>query len=177
MNIVFEEMNPGNLSLPVFKTFDRYQDVKRCLRKENGEWVLRDVPFIEQWDEEELEKLIGELRYTVTLGGRVFGAFRNGNDIGFCSVENEFFGSQGQYLALSNLHVSFDSRGQGIGKKLFQYACSAARGLGAKKLYISAHSAKETQSFYKAVGCLEADEINERLARAEPFDCQLEYVL
>jgi ribosomal protein S18 acetylase RimI-like enzyme len=177
MNTVFEEMNSENLSMPVFKTFDRFQEVKKCWRKENREWILRDVPFIEQWDEEELEKLIRELRHTVSLGGRVFGAFRNGRVIGFCSVENEFFGSLGQYLQLSNLHVSFDSRGQGIGKKLFQYACSIARGLGAKKLYISAHSAEETQAFYKAMGCVETDEINERLARAEPFDCQLEYDL
>jgi ribosomal protein S18 acetylase RimI-like enzyme len=177
MDTVYEEINLDSLSMPFFKSFDRHQEVKRCLRKENGEWVLKDVAFIEEWDENELEKLLEELRHTVSSGGKAAGAFRNGRVIGFLSVENEFFGSKRQYLQLSNLHVSYESRGQGVGKKLFENACRTARDLGAKKLYISAHSAEETQAFYRSAGCLDAEEINERLARAEPFDCQLEYCL
>ncbi|MDF2592353.1 MAG: GCN5-related N-acetyltransferase, partial [Clostridia bacterium] len=31
------------------------------------------------------------------------------------------------------------------------------------------------QAFYKAMGCVEAKEYNDRLVAEEPFDCQLEY--
>lgn len=64
-----------------------------------------------------------------------------------------------------------------IGKILFEQACGEARRLGADKLYISAHSSKESQVAYKAIGCVYAEEINQQLAEAEPCDVQLEYVL
>ena len=44
----------------------------------------------------------------------------------------------------------------------------------AKKLYISAHSAVESQAFYKAMGCVEAEEYNAEHVEKEPYDCQLE---
>lgn len=50
-------------------------------------------------------------------------------------------------------------------------------GFGADKLYISGHSSKESQAAYSALGCKHAEEINEILAEAEPFDVQLEYIL
>ena len=68
-------------------------------------------------------------------------------------------------------------RCQGIGRKLFSMACEEARLLGADKLYISAHSSKESQAAYRAHGCTLAEEVNEALAAAEPFDVQMEYRL
>ena len=56
-------------------------------------------------------------------------------------------------------------------------ACEEARRLGADKLYISAHSSKESQAAYRALGCTPAEEVNEGLAAAEPFDVQMEYRL
>ena len=50
-------------------------------------------------------------------------------------------------------------------------------GFGADKLYISAHSSKESQAAYRALGCTPAEEVNEGLAAAEPFDVQMEYRL
>lgn len=52
-----------------------------------------------------------------------------------------------------------------------------AKDQGASKLYISAHSAVESQRFYEAMGCIEAAEYNEEHVKREPCDCQLEYVL
>ena len=67
-------------------------------------------------------------------------------------------------------------RCQGIGRKLFSMACEEARLLGAD-MYISAHSSKESQAAYRALGCTLAEEVNEALAAAEPFDVQMEYRL
>ena len=67
--------------------------------------------------------------------------------------------------------------GRGIGRALFRLTCREARALGAERLYISAHSAQETIAAYRAFGCVEAEEINWTLAKKEPCDVQLEYVL
>ena len=47
----------------------------------------------------------------------------------------------------------------------------------AKKLYISANSSQESQAFYRAMGCVDAEEIIPELFEAEPFDVHMEYVL
>jgi len=107
----------------------------------------------------------------------VFGAFEKERLVGFASVENQLFGSRMQYVQLSCIHVSEEWRGKGIGKRLFVIAVEGARRLGAEKLYISAHSSKESQAFYHAMGCIEAIEYNKELAEAEPCDCQLEFIL
>jgi GNAT superfamily N-acetyltransferase len=86
-------------------------------------------------------------------------------------------GSSQQYLELEYIHVSRDFRGQGIGQKLFQGICQAARMRGAQKLYIGAHPAVETQAFYATVGCISAQEIVLEIYQREPRDLQLEYVL
>lgn len=49
--------------------------------------------------------------------------------------------------------------------------------MGGEKLYISSHSAVETQAFYRGMGCRDAEEIDAAHAAREPFDCQLEYIL
>ena len=49
-----------------------------------------------------------------------------------------------------------------------------AKQIGAIKLYISAHSAVESQAFYKSMGCVEAEIYNQKHVEDEPYDCQLE---
>ena len=96
---------------------------------------------------------------------------------GFASVEAALFGGEQGYLDLSSIHVSEDMRGMGIGRALFLAAKEWAAGRGAKKLYISAHSAVESQAFYRTMGCVEAREYQQKHVEAEPYDCQLECVL
>ena len=93
------------------------------------------------------------------------------------SVENELFGSKKQYIELSSMHVTEDMRGRGIGKRLFLTAACWAKEQGAEKLYISGHSSVESQAFYKAMGCREAEEYSAYHVEKEPCDCQLELPL
>ena len=67
-----------------------------------------------------------------------------------------------------------ESQGKGIGRTLFLAAKEWAKQKGAKKLYISAHSAVESQAFYKSMGCVEAEVYNQKHVEDEPYDCQLE---
>ena len=97
--------------------------------------------------------------------------------IGFATVSHRIFGAAARYVQLVCLQISEEYRRQGIGRKLFSLACEEARRLGADKLYISAHSSKESQAAYRALGCTPAEEVNEELAAAEPFDVPMEYRL
>jgi N-acetylglutamate synthase-like GNAT family acetyltransferase len=176
-SISYKELKINEINTELFSSFNRYQEVKKCWRRENGEWILKEVPFIEQWGSEEYEILIKCLQHTIRTGGTVFGAFHNNVLVGFASVENEFFGSKKEYLEMSCIHTSYESRGMGIGRSLFSLVCNKAKEMGAQKLYISTHSSQESQAFYKAIGCVEAVEYNSKLVAKEPCDCQLEYRL
>ena len=89
-------------------------------------------------------------------------------------MEGKLFGQKEQYLDLTSLHVSEELRGQGLGRKLFGMAALWAESHGAGKLYISSHSAVETQRFYESLGCVDAQEFSQEHVQREPYDRQLE---
>ncbi|MGH4121414.1 MAG: GNAT family N-acetyltransferase [Clostridium sp.] len=176
-SISYKELKKTEIDVPLFTGFNRYQEVKKCWRKESGEWILKEISFIEQWGPDKYESLVKYLCNTIRTGGTVFGAFHNNVLVGFASVESQLFGLQKEYVELSYIHTSYESRGMAIGKNLFALVCKKAKEIGAKKLYISGHSSQESQAFYKAMGCVEAEEYNSKLFAKEPCDCQLEYSL
>lgn len=159
----------------LFDSFVRHQKVTKCRRKLNGEWTVVENPFTDDWTEDEYRILVTCLKNTVSTGGLVCGAFYRGALKGFVSVESALFGGAHRYMDLSSMHVSEDMRGQGIGRKLFERAAAWAGRMGADKLYISSHSAVETQAFYQSMGCVEAKLYHREHVEREPFDCQLEY--
>ncbi len=180
-DIWYRPLCAGEICRELFRDFIRRQNVVKCWRKENGAWVIKDDPFIDDWSEDDYQFLVACLKNTVQTGGLVCGAFCNGAHgrtlKGFVSVEPDLFGGAHGYLDLSCIHVSQDMRGKGIGKMLFRTASGWARKKGGQKLYISAHSAAETQAFYQAMGCVDAMEYNQHHVELEPYDRQLEYVL
>jgi len=171
------ELKPEELTPELFRQFNRHQEVKQCWRKEHGMWILKEIAFTEEWGTEQFNILTTCLRRTLHTGGTVIGTFSGGILIGFASLENQLWGTRCRYLQLSSLHVTCEKRGLGIGSHLFHRICAEAKKRGGEKLYISAHSSSETQAFYRAMGCREAEEYNERLATEEPCDCQLEFGL
>ena len=173
----YRSLQEQEINRTLFRSFIRRQVVDKCFRRENGAWVVRSDPFIDDWTEEDYQTLICCLRNTVRTGGLVLGAFSGGELKGFASVESRFFGGENLYYDLSSLHVSEDMRRKGIGKELFMSAAKWAKEQGAKKLYISSHSAVESQAFYRSMGCVEAAEYNQKHVEKEPYDCQLEYIL
>lgn len=161
----------------LFGGFIRRQDVTDCWRREDGKWVVKPDPFIDDWTDEDYRFLVSCLKNTVRTGGYVYGAFFCGALKGFVSLEPALFGGELKYLDLSCLHVSRELRGKGVGKVLFCEAADWASSHGARRLYISGHSAVETQAFYRAMGCKEAQEYHQAHVEKEPYDCQLEYLL
>lgn len=175
--MTYRPIGAEEITRELFGDFIRRQAVVKCLRREDGNWTVREDPFIDDWSEEDYQTLIRCLKNTLMTGGFVYAAFCEGRLKGFVSVEPDFFGGENRYLDLSSLHVSEDMRQKGIGRALFSAAKAWASERGAKKLYISSHSAVETQAFYKAMGCVEAKEYNRKHVEAEPYDCQLECAL
>lgn len=173
----YKQLQEDEICIELFKDFIRHQVVTKCLRRENNIWIIKDDPFVDDWTEKDYGILVKCLKNTVATGGFVYAAFYNGCLKGFVSVEPGLSGGEQKYLDLSSIHVSEDMRGKGIGKKLFLAAKEWAKENGARKLYISAHSAVESQAFYKAMGCTEAEVYNAEHVRKEPYDCQLECVL
>ena len=172
--ISYRTLTENKICRDLFYCFIRRQVVTKCWRKENGEWVIRDDPFVDQWTEEDYQALIAELRETICSGGFVYAAFCDGKLKGFVSVTGQLFGTSRQYLDLTNIHVSEDQRKNGIGKVLFAAAKTWAKEHGAEKLYISAHSAVESQAFYQSMGCVDAKEYSREHVEKEPWDRQLE---
>lgn len=175
--IQYRSLTPEELCRELFRSFVRRQAVTKCRRREGGEWVVKDDPFIDDWSEADYQTLISCLSNTLATGGIVYAAFVNGALKGFASVESGLFGGAQRYLDLTSIHVSEELRGTGIGATLFRLAKAWARGQGAAKLYISAHSAVESQAFYAKMGCVEAEAYHQPHVDAEPFDCQLECAL
>ena len=172
--IQYRECRSEELNRELFSDFQRRQNVTKCWRKIDGEWLIQDISFVDDWTEQDYAALIACLKNTILTDGVVFGAFLDGRLKGFASVESARFGTDRQYMDLSSIHVSQDMRGKGIGKELFCRAKEYAKKHGAQKLYISAHSSVESQAFYRALGCVEAEEYNADHVEREPFDCQLE---
>lgn len=172
--VQYRNLNEDEICRELFRDFVRHQAVTMCWRKEEGAWVIKEDPFEDDWKEADYEKLVSCLKNTAATGGFLYGAFSEGALKGFVSVEAELFGGDQRYLDLSSIHVSEDQRGNGIGAALFGAAREWAREKGAKKLYISAHSAVETQAFYGKMGCVEAAVYCQKHVKEEPYDCQLE---
>ncbi len=175
--VQYRNLLDREINRDMFRQFIRRQVVGNCYRWEKDHWEIREDPFIDDWSEDDYQVLIRCLKNTVSTGGFVQGAFRDGVLKGFASVEAEFLDEERRYLDLSSIHVSSDARRMGIGKRLFLGAVQWARKNGAEKLYISAHSAVESQAFYRSLGCVDALWRCEAHVEQEPYDCQLEYVI
>lgn len=175
--ILYRKLARQEVERRLFDGFVRHQVVDLCLRRGEMGWVVQPDPFVDDWSEEELQVLTAALRKTLEDGGVVYAAFAAGELKGFASVKAGLFGGENRYLDLAELHVSEELRHRGIGTVLFRLAASWARRQGAEKLYLSAHSAVESQRFYRHLGCVDAAAPSAAHLQAEPFDCQLEYSL
>lgn len=167
----------GELTPELFSGFIRRQAVDKCVRREQGKWVIKSHPFVDDWTENDYAVLIAKLKRIMCGGGFVLAAFDGDVLKAFSAVDGNLFGRDNMYADLAEFYVSEDYRRQGVGSRLFAMTADAARSLGAKKLYISAHSAVETQAFYKSMGCVLAEQCDEAHVLNEPCDVQLEYVL
>lgn len=177
LNVEYVRLSRDNFTVDSLVGFRRYQHVTQCWRRKGGNYVLTPVEYTEDWDLKELREMAEKILITVDGGGLAYGAIAGGKTVGFALLDGVLFGSSNQYMDLAEFYVSDGFRNRGIGRRLFGLACEGAKKSGATKLYISAHSAKDSIAAYVSYGCVSAEEINVGLAEKEPCDLQLEFKL
>lgn len=177
MNYDIRQLTRRQLTPDLLQNFSRYQQVTHCWRKQEGAWVLLPIPFVENWGEEEKKEILTELRLLLSEGGRAAACWAGEELVGFAALEGQRTGSRGQYQVLHLLYTHAAYRGRGIGGALLRRCARWAWENGAQKLYISAHSSRESTGFYLSQGCVDAQEQNPRLTALEPCDRQLELQL
>lgn len=173
----YKRLDNHNFTGNSLDDFVRRQTVTACWRKIGNDWKLVPNVYEENWPLAQCREIAEDVLHHINLDQTGFGAFDGERVIGFVTVSHRIFGVTANYVELVCFQISEEYRRQGVGRKLFSLACEEARRLGADKLYISAHSSKESQAAYRALGCSFTEEINEKLAAEEPFDVQLEYRL
>jgi len=177
MNIEYKSLHISELHERLLQDFERFQITNSVWFKTDVGFSVKEDHFIDQWDHQKKKRVIEDLKTCLRNGGIVYGAFADNQLAGFANVENRRFGEHYQYVELPYIHVSKPFRGYGIGKGLFTRCCTAAKYLGAQKLYIAAHPSVESQQFYNRMGCTFAEEVNKEISDREPLDLQLEYCL
>lgn len=48
MEIIYKNLQENEISRELFRHFVRHQTVVKCRRKENGKWIIKDDPFIDE---------------------------------------------------------------------------------------------------------------------------------
>ena len=165
--IRIELLSAENFKQDSLDNYPRKQDVKKVYRKHNGEYILEDCVYTEDWDMAErrsIAKAISSDDYITYL------AIENDEVVGFIGLKKTLVEP---YMILDMMQVSAACRGQGIGRKLFDMGKKEARKAGAEALFISACSSEETIAFYKAMGAELADCPIKEIAEAEPYDLQM----
>ena len=165
--IRIELLSTENFKLDSWDNYSRKQDVKKVYRKQNGEFILVDCAYTEDWDMEKrhsVAKTISGNDYITYL------ALENEEVVGFIGLKRDLINS---YMILDMMQVSAECRGQGMGRKLFDAGKEEARKAGAEALYISACSSEETIAFYKAMGAELTDCPIKEIAEEEPYDLQM----
>jgi ribosomal protein S18 acetylase RimI-like enzyme len=191
-HLIYKELSIDDLKDDLLDHFNRYQKINNYWKKNNdGVWVLinrndsinglrnADNIYDDDWDENEKVKIINiKLRDSIVNGGFVIGVYLNNKLIAFANLLAGLLGENNEYIKLTMLHVSYEYRNMGIGKKLFGICVDKAKTTGTKKLYISAHFSEETQSFYKKMGCVDTIYVFNDISEYHPGDDrQLEFIL
>ncbi|MBN2877809.1 MAG: GNAT family N-acetyltransferase [Bacilli bacterium] len=131
----------------------------------------KDIDFMDEWNDERKRDIC---HYLQTVNGTVIFVYDNDKVIGFSNLDHTMYGD---YMVMPYIHISKPYRNMGIAKELFYMIAEVALERGAKKLYISAHPAIETYSFYQSVGCTLTHNIIKEMFDKEPADLQLEKIL
>lgn len=172
------EIDNNRISLNMLDKFKRTQIVEKRYREAEGIEQIENASFTDDWSTDERHEIIKYYFMDADDHSMYNAGIYSGRDlIAFVSLDCDPIGDEKEYIQLKMLHVSQEFRGEGFGKILFQHAVNKAKLMTVEKLYISAHSAYESQKFYRNQGCVPAKWIHPTSKKQEPYDIQMEYEL
>lgn len=165
--IRMELLSDKNFHERSLDAYVRRQEVKRVYRREGKNYVLVDMPYVEDWNLEKKRQVALDLLSTEYIA---YAALDADTVVGFIGLKKQLHDG---YMILDYMHISAAYRGQGIGRELFRLGKEEAKKAGAKGLYISACASCETIAFYKAMGAELTNHPIPEIADAEPYDLQM----
>ena len=74
-NIRIEELTPEQLVHGLLSSYSRRQEVTRVYRYVEGQRVVKDLYFVEDWDEKEKDDHVDEMIEVVSKGGNAFAIY------------------------------------------------------------------------------------------------------
>ena len=119
-------------------------------------WELQAISGSRRWDEEKRRWMVTYLQEHLERKGRLVGVLDSNRLVGFAAVDGPVIEG---YADLTLLFVDDLYKRQGLGRALFHHAATAAKELGAQKLFIPSIPSEETVAFYFAMGCTDARQI------------------
>jgi len=164
-----------DISINMLDNFDRRQVVTQRYDLTDNIKSIQPISFVDDWSENTKHEIVK--KFFMSEDYYNSGVYDKGKLVAFTSLYLYPIGPEQEYLEMKMLHVDKAFRGKGLGKLLFADAAQKAKALKAKKLYISAHSAVETQEFYMALGCVDTTWISPKAFEEEPYDIHMEYRL
>ncbi|MFD1019539.1 GNAT family N-acetyltransferase [Thalassobacillus hwangdonensis] len=176
-NLTIKSIQSADITANMLDHFERKQETRNVHVQTNGNLINKEDAFEDDWTNEDKRNIVAHFDTVLNDGGAVIVAEQSGMVVGFAVIEGNLFGSRDTYLELSFIHVTRQMRGKGIGEMLMEKVRDEAKRLGASKLYIGAHPNVATQSFYRKIGCVLAEEVNQEIYDREPRDIQLELLL
>ena len=165
--IKIELLTKNNFNENSLDNYERTQEVKKVYRKQDGEYVLVEMPYVEDWTLEKKREVAKDICSDEYIS---YIALDDDKVVGFIGLKRQLFGD---YMILDMMHTSAGYRGKGLGRKLFELGRETARKAGAKALYISACSSEETIAFYKAMGAVVTKDTIKEIEEDEPCDLQM----
>jgi GNAT superfamily N-acetyltransferase len=155
---------------------DAAQYIGRAWREVEGARKLIDIDYLDPTWPNGYDVHYNNLKSTISSEGEAVGAYDEADRLkGFVTVNRMTFGKSESYALLDQLFVSLESRGQGIGKRLFLAAVEIAKRFDVGYLFICAGSAEETIAFYRSLGCIDAPERHNDYYESDPRDLQMVY--
>ena len=165
--IKIEQVTEKNFNENSLDNYVRTQEVKKVYRKQGEEYVLVEMPYIEDWTLEKKRSVAKDICSKEYIS---YIALDDEKVVGFIGLKKQLVG---EYMILDMMHTSAGYRGKGLGRKLFELGKETARKAGAKALYISACSSEETIAFYKAMGAAVTKDTIKEIEEDEPYDLQM----
>ena len=175
--LVYRYVQSEDLTRGALAHFVRRQQVTECWRHTESGLRLLPIAFVDDWSEETRAQRVNRLLALLAHGGAMYAAFDGADIVGYIALGQKSPDCPADTVEVVAFHVSEPMRHQGIGKRLFAEAVMEGRRRGARRLYISAHSAKESQAAYQRLGCVETGDPLASAVAAEPCDIQMEYRL
>lgn len=174
--INIKDLTVNDITPDLLMKFNHRQKITQKWVFCNNEWKAAEASDLREWSKEKRVWISTYLCDQIKQGGFAAAAFAEDKLIGFCSICGEKMCDNFTYTNLTMLFVDDEWQKKGVGRKLFDRACTKAKERNMDRIFISAIPSVETIAFYTGVGCIDAHKIISDFVDTEK-DRYLEYIL